>query len=586
MAHYRVPQRELRFILNDVLGFARLSELPVFADATPDILDGVIDEAARFTEERLLPLRTIGDTEGCKLADGTVKTPPGFTEAYREYQEAGWVGLATDPEWGGQGLPYTLGKVVEEMVCAANVAFALYPGLTIGCFEALLAHASEEQKQTYLPKLGSGEWTGTMCLTEPQAGSDLGAVKTRAERLDNGNYKLNGMKIFISSGEHEMADNIIHYVLARATDSPDGVKGLSTFIVPKYKVNADGSLGERNGVKVQAIQHKMGLHGSCTCVMVFDDAEGYLVGEPNRGIMNMFTMMNLARIMVGFQGLGQAELALQSSQNYARERIQGRTLTGGSGPIADHPDVRRMLLKMRALTEGARAMAYDIAMQVDFAHGSEDPAQREAAQDWVDLFTPVVKAFCTGLGVESGLDAVQVYGGHGFIAEHGVEQIVRDAKILCLYEGTNGIQAMDLVRRKLQLKGGALVEQFYAKVEQALADAPDERAFLVEPLTQALAELRQTTTWLRERFNSNPNDAGAGAVEYQRAFALVALGYYWLRMLDAATGHPDADFRAAKAATARFFARRVLPEAGALLTQVRAGSDEMMDISIDALCAA
>ncbi|MGB1557789.1 MAG: acyl-CoA dehydrogenase family protein [Oceanococcaceae bacterium] len=586
MATYRVPQREMRFILNDVLNYEQLNALPRFEDATPDIVDGVIDEASRFTAEKLLPLRTSADSQGCKLADGVVTVPDGFADAYREYWESGWVGLANDAEWGGQGLPYMLSKVVDEMVCSANVAFALYPGLTIGCFEALNAHANDEIKQTYLSKLATGEWTGTMCLTEPQAGSDLGAVKTKAEKQADGTYRISGMKIFITSGEHEMADNIVHYVLARCSDSPDGVKGLSTFVVPKYHVNADGSLGERNGVKCQAIEHKMGIHGSCTCVMVFEDAVGYLVGEQNRGIMNMFTMMNLARIMVGFQGLGQAELALQSAVAYAQDRVQGKTLTGGNGPIADHPDVRRMLMKMKALTEGARAMAYDIALHVDLSHGAEDEAVRTAASDWVELFTPLVKAFCTDLGVENGLEAIQVFGGHGFIAEHGVEQIVRDAKILCLYEGTNGIQAMDLVRRKLQLKGGAMAELFFQRTDAAVADASADYAFLSQPLAEALQALKASTQAMRESFNTDPNFAGAGAVEFQRAFALTALGYYWLRMLAAAEGHPDADFRAAKLATARFFARRILPEVKGLLDRVAAGADDMMELSLDALAAA
>jgi len=586
MATYKVPQREMRFVLNDVLNLNQLTAYEKFAEATPDIVDGVIDEASRFAEEKLWPLRTSGDHEGCKLANGEVTVPSGFSEAYREYWESGWVGLSNDPEWGGQGLPYTLSKVVDEMICGSNVAFGLYPGLTIGCFEALNAHASDELKQTYLEKLGTGEWTGTMCLTEPQAGSDLGAVKTKAEKQPDGTYKISGMKIFITSGEHSMADNIVHYVLARCTDSPDGVKGLSTFVVPKYKVNADGSLGERNPVKCQAIEHKMGINASVTCVMVFEEAEGYLVGAQNRGIMNMFTMMNLARIMVGYQGLGQAELALQSAMQYAKDRVQGKTLTGGDGPISDHPDVRRTLLKMKALTEGARAMAYDIALQVDLAHGHPDEAARVEANDWVELFTPLVKAFCTDLGVENGLDAIQVFGGHGFIKEHGVEQIVRDSKILCLYEGTNGIQAMDLVRRKLQLKGGAMGELFFQRADAAIAELGADYDFLAKPLAKALAELREATVAMRETFNSDANHAGAGAVEFQRAFALVAIGYYWLRMLKAAESHPDETFRKTKQVTGKFFARRILPEVHGLLERVAAGADGMFDVSIEELTAA
>ncbi len=583
MADYKAPEREIKFVLRDVLNVDSLSSLEAYADATPDIIDGVLDEAAKFIEARLLPLREPGDAQGCQVDQGVVTVPDGYAQAYRDFAESGWVGLCNDPQWGGQGLPYTLSKVVEEMVCSANVAFDLYPSLTNGCFEALQAHASDEQKAVYLPKLGTGEWTGTMCITEPQAGSDLASVRTRAVKQADGSYRISGMKIFITSGEHEMTDNIVHYVLARCDDSPEGIKGLSTFIVPKFMVNADGSLGERNAVKCQAIEHKMGINASVTCVMAFDDAVGYLVGTQNRGIMNMFTMMNLARIMVGYQGLGQAELATQNAIRYAKERVQGRTLTGGSGPIADHPDVRRTLLTMKAYTEGARLMAYETAIHVDLAEKHPDPAVREDANDWVELTTPLVKAFCTDLAVENGSQAIQVYGGHGFIKEHGIEQILRDSKILCLYEGTNGIQAMDLVRRKLQLHGGRLAQRFFDRVRVALRDLDDEFAYLSDPLDDALTALEGTTQWLRDRFADAPNDAGAGAVQYQRAFALVMLGYGWLRMAQAAPAHPDADFRAGKDLTARFYFARLLPEVHSLLACVEAGTVDMMDVSLDAL---
>ncbi len=583
MADYKAPEREIKFALRDVLNVDRLSELEAFADATPDIVDGVIDEAAKFIEGRLLPLRESGDAQGCKVEKGVVTLPEGYAEAYRDFVEAGWVGLANDPEWGGQGLPYTLGKVVEEMVCSANVAFDLYPGLTSGCYEALLAHASDEQKATYLPKLATGEWTGTMNITEPQAGSDLASIRTKAVKQADGSYKISGMKIFITSGEHDMVDNIVHYVLARCDDSPEGIKGLSTFIVPKYLVNDDGSLGARNAVHCQAIEHKMGINASVTCVLVFEEAVGYLVGQQNQGIMNMFTMMNLARIMVGYQGLGQAELATQNAIRYALERKQGKTLTGGDGPIADHPDVRRMILTMKAQTDAARVMAYETAIHVDLASKHPDPDVREEATDWVDLTTPLVKAFCTDLAVENGSTAIQVYGGHGFIKEHGIEQIVRDSKILCLYEGTNGIQAMDLVRRKLQLHGGRLPQRFFDRARIAINDAEDELAWISEPLATAVTALEDTTQWLRDSFNTNPNHAGAGAVNYQRAFALTLLGYNWLRMAEAAADHPDADFRAAKLATAKFFASHLLPEVHSLLATVEAGSDDMMDLPTAAL---
>ncbi len=583
MADYKAPEREIKFALRDVLNVDRLAQIEAFADATPDIIDGVIDEAAKFIEGRLLPLREPGDAQGCKVENGVVTLPDGYAQAYRDFVEAGWVGLSNDPEWGGQGLPYTLGKVVEEMVCSANVAFDLYPGLTSGCYEALHAHASDEQKATYLPKLATGEWTGTMNITEPQAGSDLASIRTRAVKQADGSYKISGMKIFITSGEHDMVENIVHYVLARCDDSPEGIKGLSTFIVPKFLVNEDGSLGERNAVHCQAIEHKMGINASVTCVLVFEEAVGYLVGQQNQGIMNMFTMMNLARIMVGYQGLGQAELATQNAIRYALERKQGRTLTGGDGPIADHPDVRRMLLTMKAQTDAARVMAYETAIHVDLAQKHPDPDVREDATDWVDLTTPLVKAYCTDLAVENGSNAIQVYGGHGFIKEHGIEQIVRDSKILCLYEGTNGIQAMDLVRRKLQMHGGRLPQRFFDRARIAINDADDALAWISEPLATAVTALEDTTQWLRDSFNTNPNHAGAGAVNYQRAFALTLLGYNWLRMAEAAAEHPDADFRAAKLATAKFFASHLLPEVHSLLATVEAGSDEMMGFAAEAL---
>jgi len=394
MASYNAPLREIEFVLNDVLNVGQLAKLPAFADATPDTLIGLIEEAAKLVQEEIAPLNASGDQQGCKWNNGEVKVPDGMPEAYKLYWQAGWVGLCNPTEYGGQGLPYTLSKVVDEILCSGNVAFALYPGLTMGCFEAILANASDELKQTYLPKLGTGEWTGTMCMTEPQAGSDLASVKTRATPNEDGSYSLEGGKIFITSGEHTMVENIIHFTLARLPDAPSGIKGLSTFVVPKFLVNKDGSLGERNKVTCSAIEHKMGIHGSCTCSMQFDGARGWMVGKPNTGIQNMFVMMNLARILVGFQGLGQCELATQNAIAYAKDRKQGKAFNGGD-TIINHPDVRRMLLTMKATTEGARVMAYETAIYVDLAHHHEDPAVREEAQDWVELNTPLVKAFCT-----------------------------------------------------------------------------------------------------------------------------------------------------------------------------------------------
>ena len=576
MATYTAPVREIQFVLNDVLNVGQLTEMPALADATPDTLNGLVEEAAKFIQSQVAPLNAPGDAEGCKLANGEVTVPKGFVEVYKQFQEAGWVGIANPTEWGGAGLPYTLAKVIDEMLCSADVAFALYPGLTVGCFEGILASGSDEIKQKYLPKLATGEWTGTMCLTEPQAGSDLGAVKTKATPNGDGSFSLEGGKIFITSGEHQMADNIIHFVLARATDSPPGVKGLSTFVVPKFLVNDDGTLGERNKIRCTSIEHKMGIHGSCTCSLQFEGAKGWLVGAQNTGIQNMFVMMNLARILVGMQGLGLCELATQNAIAYAKDRKQGKAFNGGTA-IIDHPDVRRMLLTMKATTEGARVLAYETGMYVDMSHHHPDPAVREEANDWVELNTPLVKSFCTDAAVELGSTAIQVYGGHGFIREHGVEQIMRDAKILCLYEGTNGIQAMDLVRRKLMMHNGRLAQRFFAKVRsESTGDAP--LGFIAKPLREALDDLERTATWLQESFKTNPNDAGFGAVDFQRAFCLTYLGYNWLRMAKAAINSSDELFKQQKLNTAQFFAARMLPQVHGLCANVRMPASELMEL--------
>ncbi|MGB0956279.1 MAG: acyl-CoA dehydrogenase family protein, partial [Panacagrimonas sp.] len=463
--------------------------------------------------------------------------------------------------------------------CSANVAFALYPGLTQGCFEALEASASDEIKQTYLPKLATGEWSGTMCITEPQAGSDVGAAKTKAIANGDGSYSIEGSKIFITSGEHTMADNIIHFVLARLPDSPPGVRGLSTFVVPKFLVKEDGSLGQRNQLECTAIEHKMGINASCTCAMAFDGAQGWMVGEPNTGIQNMFVMMNLARIMVGFQGLGQCELATQNAIRYALDRKQGLASTGRA-EIIDHADVRRMLLQMKATTEGGRILAYETAMYVDIAKNHPDAAVREEAQDWVDLNTPLTKAYCTDSAFELGSLAIQVYGGHGFITEHGVEQIARDSKILCLYEGTNGIQSMDLVRRKLMMHGGRLPARFFARVREAL-DAPETPELYKSSLGKAIDALESATKDLLDSYKSSPDQAGFGAVDYLKAFSLCYVGFNWLRMVRAAEKHPDANFRQTKQATGDFFIHRMLPQVHSLLANLRAPVEQQVALTAD-----
>ena len=577
MATYKAPLREIEFVLNDVLKVELLSKLPGFEDATPDTLMGLVEEAAKLIEAKIAPLNASGDAQGCKLSNGDVKVPDGMAEAYKLYWQSGWVSLCNPIEFGGQGLPFTLSKAVDELLCSGNVAFALYPGLTVGCFEALHATASEEIKQTYLHKLGTGEWTGTMCITEPQAGSDVGAAKTKATPNGDGSYSIEGGKIFITSGEHQMTDNIIHFVLARLPDSPPGVKGLSTFVVPKFMVNKDGSLGARNQLSCSSIEHKMGINASCTAALQFDGATGWMVGAPNTGIQNMFVMMNLARILVGLQGLGLCELATQNAIRYAQERKQGKAFNGKE-QIIEHADVRRMLLQMKATTEGARVLAYETGLYVDTAKHHPDAAVREEAQDWVDLNTPLVKSWCTDSAVDLGSLAIQVYGGHGFIKEHGVEQIARDAKILCLYEGTNGIQAMDLVRRKLMMNGGRLPGRFFTKVRGELKAAGPELAFIAKPLAIAIDDLEGTTQWLQQSYKTTPDDAAFGCVDFQRAFCLAYLGYNWLRMAKAAAKHSDTSLRQGKHVTAEFFAQRMLSQVPALLANVRNPAAEMMQL--------
>ena len=581
MATYKAPLREIRFILDDVLKVGELSQLPELGEADVDVIQGVIGEAAKLIEEQLAPLHMPSDA-GCRLADGQVQVPSGYAGFYREYQQAGWIGIAHKSEFGGAGLPFLVGKVIEEMVCSANVSFALYPGLTTGCFEALEANADEQQKALYCHKLATGEWAGTMCITEPQAGSDVGAIRTRATVQADGSYLLEGNKIFISSGEHGMTDNIIHFVLARMHDSPPGVKGLSTFVVPKFLLKPDGSIGERNAVRCVSIEHKMGLHGSCTCALSFEQARGWLVGRPNEGIQNMFVMMNLARIMVAFQGLGQSELATQNAIRYAQERKQGRA-TGGSEFIVDHPDVRRMLLHMKALNEGGRLLAYETAKFVDLARHHPQAEVREEAQDWVDLNTPLTKAFCTDTGVELGSMAVQVYGGHGYIREHGIEQIVRDAKILCIYEGTNGVQSMDLVRRKLMMHGGRLPRRFFARIRVQVEAAGAAFSFIGHPLSAALDAVESTTAAIQTSHQRAADDAAFGCADFLRAFALTYLGYNWLRMAQAAQGTDDPAFAAAKRATAEYFATRLLTQVPVLCANATQPASNLMDLPAQSL---
>jgi butyryl-CoA dehydrogenase len=591
MTTYAAPARDMRFVLHELLQVEQLAALPGFADATPDLIDAIIEESGRFVGEILLPLNRPGDEAGCVFENGVVRTPAGFKDAYDQFVAAGWQALAAEPAYGGQGLPKTLRLVVDEMVCSANLSFGTYPGLTGGACNAIQRHGSDALKERYLPPMIAGRWSGTMCLTEPQCGTDLGLIRTRAEPAADDSYRITGTKIFISAGEHDLTENIVHLVLARLPDAPAGIKGISLFLVPKFLPRDDGTPGRRNGVACGALEHKMGIKASATCAMNFEGAIGWLVGTPHRGMRAMFTMMNDARLEVGIQGLGIAETAYQSAVAYARERLQGRALKGArhpdrpADPLLVHPDVRRMLLTMRAFAEGARALAYWIGMQLDLAEHHPEPAARQAADDLVALMTPVIKAYFTDQGFASANLGVQCMGGHGYIRDWGMEQLVRDARITMLYEGANGVQALDLIGRKVPAHYGRLLRAFchpvMAFVESHQADA--QLAEFVLPLAKAFARLQQVTLHLAQAGLRDPDEAAAASADYLRLFALTALAYLWARMakvaqakLAADEGGADAAFYRAKLATGRFFMAKILPESSALFAQIMAGGAPVM----------
>src|SRR5579872_3155233 len=561
MPIYKAPVEDVHFLLNDVFQIDRYDNLPGFSDASADVREAIVGEAAKLSEEVLQPLNRVGDLEGCKRnADGSVTTPKGFKDAFRQVAEGGWLGLSMPTEYGGQGLPMTLSQSVTEFLSSANMSFSMYGGLTQGAIAALLVHGSEEQKSKYVPKMVAGEWTGTMNLTEPQCGTDLGLIRSRALPQADGSYKITGTKIFISAGEHDLADNIIHLVLARIEGAPAGVKGISLFIVPKFLPTKDGAAGARNGVSCGSIEEKMGIHGNATCVMNYDDATGWLVGEPNRGLNAMFVMMNEARLGVGMQGLAMSEVAYQNAAIYAKERLAGRALTGAkfkdkpADPIIVHPDVRRMLMTMRAFNEAARALVLWTALKSDVAHRSGDPKERQAADDHMGLMTPVIKGVLTDQGFANTVMAQQVFGGHGYIAEHGMEQFVRDSRIAMIYEGANGIQALDLVGRKLPKDGGRALQAFFAEVTAYIKERGADAAMapFVTPLSQALGELQQATMWFLQNALGNPDNAGAGATDYMHLFGLVALGYMWCLIAEAAKPKAgDAKAEGAKAEGAK-----------------------------------
>ena len=595
MPIYKAPVEDVNFLMNDVFQIDRYDNLAGFSDASSDVRDAILGEAAKLAEEVLQPLNRVGDLEGCKRADdGSVTTPKGFKDAFKQVAEGGWLGLSAPQEFGGQGLPVTLSQAVNEFQISANMAFSMYGGLTMGATAALLVHGTPEQKKTYVPKMVAGEWTGTMNLTEPQCGTDLGMLRTKAVRQADGSFKITGTKIFISAGEHDLADNIIHLVLARIEGAPAGIKGVSLFVVPKFLVNADGTVGARNGVVCGSIEHKMGIHGNSTCVMNYDGATGWLIGEENKGMQGMFVMMNEARLGVAVQGLAQSEVAYQNAVAYARERIQGRSLTGAKAPdkqadpIIVHPDVRRTLLSIRAFNEAARAFVMWTALKSDVAHRSEDPKDRQAADDHMGLMTPVLKGFLTEYGFANAVQAQQMYGGHGYIAEQGMEQFVRDARIAMIYEGANGIQALDLVGRKLPRDGGRAIMAFFGEVMAFAKENGGDEALkpFIAPLSTSLGHLQQATTWLMQNAMAKPDNAGAAATDFMHLFGFVALGYMWAKMAkvtQAKIAESGATpYLSTKLVTGRFFMERMLPETAANLARIQAGCTTVMELPAEA----
>ena len=592
MALFKAPLEDIKYLTNEFIDTSTLSDVPEFSDMTADLTDAIYDEAANITEHLLFPLNRSGDEQGCTLKDGTVTTPEGFKEAYDEMTSGGWGSFTCDPDFGGQGLPHYIANSVDEMVVSSNISFSIYMGLTIGAYNAIHKFGTEELKQQYLHNMVSGKWSGTMCLTEPHCGTDLGLIRSNAIPQQDGSYQLTGSKIFISAGEHDLTENIIHLVLARTPGAPEGIKGISLFLVPKINSNKDGSLGAHNNVVCSGIEHKMGIKASATCAMEFENSTGYLIGDLNKGMKAMFVMMNSARIHVGIQGLALAHVSYSSAVDYAKERLQGRSLTGTKQPekpadsLIVHPDVRRMLMTMKSYTEGSRALSTWLSLQLDISQHASDKNVRKEADELVSLLTPVLKAFLTDIGEEVTSLGIQVYGGHGYIRENGVEQYLRDARICQLYEGANGIQALDLVGRKLPTHLGRSLRHFFHPVSNFIEKNQSNAALaeFILPLAKSFGRLQNATLFIAQKSLSNPDEAGAAATDYLRLLGLVAMAYMWAQMAEQAhakTGSMSENFYNNKITTGLFFMQKILPQTGSLLSTIMAGSTSLMALDED-----
>ncbi len=594
MTAYTAPLRDMQFVLHELLGIEQqFAGIERFQEASAEVTDTILREAAKLCQELIFPTLHSSDRQGCQWIDGKVATPAEFKRIYNTLLEGGWLSLAGPTAYGGQGLPYTIALFFDEMLQSANLSFSLYTGLSHGAAIALEQYADEQQKQCYLPPLIEGLWSGVMCLTEPQCGTDLGLLRTRAEADDDGSYRITGNKIFITGGEQDLTENIVHFVLARIKGAPPGVRGISMFLVPKYLPQDDRQLGPRNSMSCDSIEHKMGIKGASTCTMSYNAATGYLLGEPERGLRAMFSMMNYERLMVGQQGLSVAEVAYQSASQYARERFQGRRaahgtdVDGPADPIIVHPDIRRLLLTTRALNEGARGLLGWVTMQYDLSQAHPDPAVRQKAEDKVALFTPIVKAFVTDNGFNACNDCLQVFGGHGYIKDHGMEQLVRDVRIAQIYEGANGIHALDLVARKLPMHGGRAIKDYLAEIEVFTRNADNHSALdeFTQPLSRVLAVLRSDTAWITDAAQKDPNEVGAASYDYLRLIGLVAFAYIWAQAANIALARQTEDnsgFYQAKLQTARYFYQRLLPQSTALSQIIRSGCRSLMDMDAEA----